>query len=209
VQKGAGITPIVGLNINLMDKLNIALKYEHHTKIELTNETEVDDLGMFPDGATTRADLPGHFTAGIAFQPFKKLTASVGFNYFLDKAAFYGASDENGAQISNETSIDKNSYTLGASLEYKFLGILGVSAGYSFGNLGVNDNYQSDLSFANKNSSVGAGLFVDVGEILTINAGVVFVMYDDYSKGYTSPFPYTETYQKDATLFAVGLDINL
>jgi long-chain fatty acid transport protein len=209
VQRGWGITPIIGLNMNLMDKLNLALKYEHHTKIELTTETEVDDLGMFPDGATTRGDLPGMISAGAQFSPIEKLTISAGFNYFLDRPAYYGKTDENGEQINNETSIDQNAYTFSASVEYKFLGILGLSAGYSAGNLGVNDEYQSDLSYGLKSSTVAGGIFVDVGELLTINAGLVFVLYDDYSKSYTAPVPYSEIYMKNATLFAIGLDINL
>ena len=208
-QKGMGFTPIVGLNLHLTDMVNIGARYEHHTKIELTNETEVDDVDMFPDGEKTRADLPGMVALGVQVSPLKKLTASVSFNYFLDKPAFYGDANEAGDQINNENSIDENSYTLAASLEYKFLGILGLSAGYSFGNLGVNDNYQSDMSYANKNSSIGTGVFVDIGEILTINAGVVFTMYDDYTKEYTSPIPYSETYQKNTTLFAIGLDLHL
>jgi hypothetical protein len=209
IQHGSGFTPIIGLNINLINKLNIALKYEHHTKIEMTNETEIDDMGMFPDGEKSRADLPGHIAAGAQFKPFDKLTASVGFNYFLDKPAYYGQTDESGEQIDNEMTIDENTYSFSASLEYKFLGIHGLSAGYSYGSLGVNDSYQSDLSYGNQSNSLGGGVFVDVGEILTINAGVVFVMYDDYIKNFTSPVPYAETYKKNTTLFAIGLDIHL
>ena len=42
-------------------------------------------------------------------------------------------------QINNETTIDENAWNLAVSAEYKFLGILGVSVGYNFGNLGVNE----------------------------------------------------------------------
>jgi hypothetical protein len=209
LQSGWGITPIVGLNIHLMDKLNIAMKYEHHTKIEVTNETEADDLGMFPDGAVSRADLPGMFAAGAQFSPIEKLTISAGFNYFLDIPAYYGKTGEDGEQVSNETTIDQNAYSFSASLEYKLLGILGLSAGYSGGNLGVNDGYQSDLSYALKSNTVAGGVFVDLGELLTINAGLVYVMYDDYTKSYTTPVPYDETFMKKSTLFAIGLDIHL
>jgi hypothetical protein len=118
-------------------------------------------------------------------------------------------------QINNEMTIDDNAYTISASLEYKFLGLLGVSAGYSTGNLGVNDNYQSDLSYALKSSSVGGGVFVDVGELLTINAGFTYVMYDEYSKdqayqpmGFPMAIDFTDTYLKNTTLFAVGVDIH-
>jgi long-subunit fatty acid transport protein len=215
-QSGSGFTPIIGVNINLMDKINIAAKYEHHTKIELTNETEVDDVGMFPDGEKTRGDLPGMFSLGAQLKPLEKLSASVGFNYYLDKSAYYGNVDENMEQINNETTIDDNTYSLSASLEYKILGILGLSAGYSFGSVGVNDDYQSDLNYSLKSNTIAGGVFVDVGEMLTINAGFVYVMYDDYSKeqsyqpmGFPAAVPYTDTYMKNTTIFAIGVDISL
>jgi long-subunit fatty acid transport protein len=216
VQKGSGFTPIVSVNLNLIDKINIAAKYEHHTKIELTNETDVDDVGMFPDGEKTRADLPGMFSLGASVSPIDKLKASVGFNYFLDIPAYYGNVNASGEQINNETTIDENAYTLAASLEYKLLGILGLSGGYSFGNLGVNDDYQSDLSYALKSSTVAGGVFVEVGELLTVNAGFVYVMYDDYTEalsylptGFPQAVPYNNTYGKNTIIIAVGVDITL
>jgi long-chain fatty acid transport protein len=210
VQKGGGFTPIIGVNLRFGEILNVGVKYEHHTKIVLTNETEVDDIGMFPNGEETRADLPGMFSVGAHFRPEKKLNASIGFNYFLDKGAYYGNVDENNIQINNESTIDENAYTFSASVEYKFLGILGVSGGFSTGNLGVNDSYQSDLSYANKSNTIAGGLFVDVGEKVTINVGYVYVMYDDYEKSYPAPFSdYSEIYMKNTSIIAIGVDINL
>ena len=215
VQEGSGFTPIIGLNIHLSDMVNIAVKYEHHTKIELTNETEVDDVNMFPDGAKTRGDLPGMFSVGAELKPLSKLTASVGFNYFLDKSAYYGNVNENNEQINNESTIDENDWTLAASVEYKFLGILGVSLGYSGGNLGVNDNYQSDLSYSNKSNTVAGGVFVNVTEMITINAGFTYVMYEDSSNaqsyqpmGFPAPIDFMDTYAKDTKIFAIGVDFS-
>ena len=214
-QSGSGFSPFISVNFHLTDMINIAAKYEHHTKIELTNETETDDVGMFPDGEKSRADLPGMFTLGAQLKPLKNLTASVGFDYYLDKSAYYGHIDEGGEQINNESTIDNNTYTISASLEYKLLGILGVSAGYSNGSLGVNDSYQSDLSYGLKSQTVGGGVFVDVGEIVTINAGVSYTMYDDYSKsqsylpaGFPQAVPFTDTYGKNTIIVAFGVDIS-
>ncbi len=216
VQTGMGFTPIIGVNLHLSDMINIAAKYEHQTKIELTNETEVDDVNMFPDGDKTRGDLPGMFALGVEVSPLDKLTASASFNYFLDKPAYYGDTNEAGEQINNESSVDANGYTFSAGLQYKLLGILGISAGYSTGNNGVNDNYQSDLGYALKSQTIGGGVFVDLGEKITLNAGVAFVLYDDYSKaqsytptGFPVAVPFTDTYGKNTTIVAVGVDINL
>ncbi len=214
-QTGSGFAPIIGLNIHLSDMINIGARYEHHTNIELTNDTEVDDVNMFPDGEKTRADLPGMFSVGVDFKPLQKLTASIGFNYFLDKGAYYGNVDENNEQINNESTIDDNAYSFAASLEYKFLGILGVSAGYSGGNLGVNDSYQSDLSYALKSNTVAGGVFVDIGEMVTLNAGITYVMYDDYSNpqsyqpmGFPAAVPYEDTYMKNTMVIAIGVDFS-
>jgi long-chain fatty acid transport protein len=182
----------------------------------MTNETEVDDVGMFPDGEKTRADLPGMFALGVQLSPLEKLTATVGFNYYLDKSAFYGDINEAGEQINNETSIDENGYSYMASLEYKLLPILGISAGYTSGNNGVNDNYQSDFGQGLKSSTVGGGVFLTLSEKLTINAGVTYVMYDDYTKaqsytptGFPQAVPFADTYGKNTLIIAVGVDISL
>ena len=220
VQTGFGFTPIVGINLSLLDMVNIGIKYEHHTKIELENETTSDVIvngqGMFPDGEKTRADLPGMVSAGVQVKPIEKLSASVGFNYFLDKTAYYGVTDENGAQVNNESTINDNAYTFSGSVEYKFLGILGASVGFSTGNLGVNNIYQSDMSYALKSTSIGGGVFVELGKIVTLNAGYVHVMYDDYSNSELSyPLspemivPYNDTYGKKTSIIAIGLDISL
>jgi long-subunit fatty acid transport protein len=216
VQKGTGFTPIIGVNLHLSDMLNFSARYEHHTKIELTNDTEVDDVDMFPDGEKTRADLPGMIALGAQVKPLKKLTASASFSYFLDKSAFYGNVNEAGEQINNETTVDENGYIFSASLEYKLLDMLGISVGYSGGNNGVNDNYQTDFSHALKSQTVGGGVFVDVGEKITINAGVSYTMYDDYSKsdsylpmGFPQAVPFTDTYGKNTMIVAVGVDISL
>ncbi|MEA3460294.1 MAG: hypothetical protein U9R49_00355 [Bacteroidota bacterium] len=209
-QSGSGFTPIIGVNIHLSDKLNLAAKYEHHTKIVLTNDTEVDDVDMFPDGEESRADMPGLFALGAEVRPLKNLTATASFNYYLDKSAYYGYTDEEGEQIDNETTIDENGYTWAFSLEYKILPILGVSAGYTSGNNGVNDNYQSGLTYGLKSASWGAGVFVNLGEMITLNAGYSATSYDDYSMSQTSMVgvPYTDTYAKQTSMFAFGIDFS-
>jgi len=214
-QSGTGFAPIIGVNFKLNEKINFAAKYEFHTKMVLTNDTEVDDVGMFPDGAETRADLPAMLALGAEWNILGNLTATGSFNYFFDKSAYYGDVDATGEQVDNELTIDENGYTWALSLEYKFLGILGVSAGYTGGNNGVNDTYQSDLSYALKSQTVGGGVFVDIGEMVTINAGVALTMYEDYTEpgsytplGFPSAVPYNTTYGKDNMIFAIGVDLS-
>jgi len=209
-QSGSGFTPIIGVNISLSEKVNIAAKYEHHTKIVLTNDTEVDDVDMFPDGEESRADMPGMFALGAQVSPLKNLTVTGSFNYYLDKGAYYGYTDAEGEQTDNEDVIDENGFTWAFSAEYKILPILGVSGGYTSGNNGVNDNYQSGLTYGLKSASWGAGVFVNLGDMITLNAGYSVTNYDDYTKAQTSivGVPYNDTYAKHTSMFAFGIDIS-
>ncbi|NQU86068.1 MAG: aromatic hydrocarbon degradation protein, partial [Mariniphaga sp.] len=63
-QTGAGITPILGINITPIENLNIGIKYEFQTTLTLTNETTVDDVGLFPDGQESASDLPAILSVG-------------------------------------------------------------------------------------------------------------------------------------------------
>ena len=227
VQKGTGITPIVGLNVHLSDMLNVAIRYEHHTKLELTNETEIDEVNMFPNGAKSRADLPGMISLGAQLKPISKLTANVGLSYYLDKTAYYGnrETDADGdpvlaednisfVQINNESTIDENTYEISAGVEYMIINMVGISAGYSRGNVGVNNLYQSDLSFSLNTNTVGGGFVINIGKKLAINAGVVYVMYEDSDVAGTydlmgTPVNYSTNYLKNLMVYAVGIDISL
>ena len=213
-QSGTGIAPIIGLNIKVSDKLNIGAKYEHQTKIELTNDTETDDVGMYPDGETSRADLPGMFAVGAQVKPTKNLTATLGFTYYLDRAAYYGNTNESGEQINNESTIDNNHYTYQFALEYKIIPLLGISAGYTGGNLGVNDDYQNSMTYALKSQTFGGGVFLDVTKMIRINAGINVTTYEDHDQALSYQLapsvvvPYTDVYTKATTLFAIGVDFH-
>lgn len=211
-QTGTGFTPIVGVNIRVSEMLNIGARYEHHTKIELTNDTEVDYGGMYPDDSTSRGDLPGMFSMGAQVKLFKNLTASLGFTYYLDKTAYYGNTDNSGEQINNESTIDENHFTYQFALEYKILPILGISAGYTSGNIGVNEDYQNSMTYALKSQTFGGGIFVDLSDMIRINAAYNMTTYQDQDKALSYALapsisvPYTDSYAKQTSIFAIGVD---
>jgi long-chain fatty acid transport protein len=211
-QTGTGFTPIIGVNIRVSDMLNIGARYEHHTKIELTNDTEVNYRDMYPDDSTSRGDLPGMFSMGAQVKPLKNLTASLGFTYYWDKAAYYGKTDGSGEQINNESIIDENHYTYQFALEYKILPMLGVSAGYTSGNLGVNEDYQNSMTYALKSQTFGGGIFVDISEMIRINAAYNLTTYQGQDQAFTYDLapgitvPYTDSYAKQTSIFAIGVD---
>ncbi|VAW16674.1 hypothetical protein MNBD_BACTEROID01-264 [hydrothermal vent metagenome] len=217
VQKGSGITPFIGVNISPNEDLNIGLKYEMPTKIELTNETVVDGTGMFPDKKVTRGDMPAMFSVGVDYQASTKLSITSGLHYYFDKPAYYGKTamvNNVAVQVNNEDLIDNNYWEIGLGLEYMLGEKLGVSAGYLRAQTGVNENYQTDLSFSLSSNTVGGGIFYALTEKMMLNLGVAYTKYEDGVKNYTYNLsqtvsvPYTNTFYKDNLLMAIGLDIS-
>ncbi len=214
VQKGTGYTPIIGANITLAEKLTIAIKYEFLTKIELTNETKIDGTGTFTDKAKSRADMPALLSIGASYPVTNKLTASLGMNYYFDKAADYGKKDTLGAYVSNSSVIDKNYWELALGLEYNITDKFLVSAGFLRSQTGVSKNYQNDLSYSLSSNTIGLGGQYKITPGMALNLGGLITMYSNDDKTFnhklgTAYIPVTEEYSKSNWVLSVGLDIKI
>lgn len=228
-QNGTGITPIIGINISPIDALNIGIKYEFATKLELKNSTATDKatglpmggligfdpLGegriyMFPDGAKTRGDLPALLTVGASFDVGSILTLHGGFQYYFDKSANYGKA------LKNEDLIDASNWEAGLAVEYHLNDKFTLSAGYQHNETGVKPIYQSDLSYSLNTNTVGGGAKYRINEMLAINLGVSYSMYKDETvegshdvggQGVTF-IDFEQTYKKNAMVIGLGLDLS-
>jgi len=217
-QTGNGWTPILGLNLALMeDKLNIGIKYEFMTKMTLVNETAPGGgfvigldpntgapIEMFPDGAETNADIPAQLTIGVNYKFNDKLSTQIGYHTYFDKKTGW----EN-----VETEIDNNYWELGLGLEYNITDKFLVSGGYLRAVPGVNESYQSDLSYSLTSNTFGLGGAYKLNDKLTLQLGGYYTMYlsetieDSYTLGDgVTTVPYTTTYEKSNFAFAIGLD---
>ncbi len=223
-QTGSGITPIIGLNISPNDKLNIGLKYEFKTEIELENNTTTDfivgydvasgsTIGMFPDGAKTRNDMPAMFSAGLDYQITDKLSVASGFHMYFDKNADYGRK-LNGVHVDNEDVIDRNATEFALGLEYTLSDKLLLSIGYLNTQTGVTEDYQTDLSYSQHSNTVGFGGAYAISSGINLNVGVGYTVYNDARKIYNQTdalgisHTTTEEYDKDNLFVSFGLDFN-
>ena len=185
-QSGMGITPILGLNFN-RDRLNIGVKYEFLTRMDIKNDTKVDNTGMFEDGVKTPNDIPALLTAGVSYYIVPDVKISAGYHHFFDSDAKMA----NDKQKFIDGGI--NEYQLGA--EWQINKMFLISAGGQITRTGVRDFYQSDMSFSLNSYSVGFGGAVNVSESVRINVGYLFTNYADWKPGTSDAIllPGTET----------------
>ena len=231
-QTGSGITPFFSVNISPSDNLNIAIKYEMATKLELVNETKKDfitgftALGVpiteFPDGEKVRNDMPAMLTLGVNTSVSPNLKIAAGLDYFFDKTADYGHTVDADldpttppTHISNSDIIGSNGMSVHGGLEYNISDKLLVSGGYIWANQGVNSNYQSDLTYGLATSTFGAGGAYAITDNIRLNLGASYTLYMDDTKVINHIFSATgsnitanETYKKSTFLFGIGLDMS-
>ncbi len=211
-QTGAGFTPIIGVNISPSDNLNIAVKYEMKTKLQLTNDTEVDDMGLFPDGGTSNSDMPAILGIGVGYKPAKWLETQLSYTGYFNKGVDWGYNTRylaGGEYVKRE--IDKNGYELGLGLQFNLSDKFALSLGGLYGDMGVADNYQSDFSYSNPSFTIGGGLMWKITDKLTFDAGVSNTYYEDQTITFTDPDvgSYKETLGKTTITFAAGLSYSI
>ena len=201
-ETGTGYTPILSANFSPSEKLNIAIKYEFQTKLELT--TKVNDNkggGVFTNGAKIIADLPAILFVGVEYKPMEKLMVAGTFNYYFDKQVDY-----DGSKTLNINMIDKNFLEFGLGAEYGLSEKLRVSGGWVATKTGVNSDYQSDQTYSTSTNSFGAGFGYRISPMIDLNLGGQYTFYAEGSKSFTHTVPVTETYNKKTWLIGVGLD---
>ncbi len=217
VQKGNGITPIVGANFSFADnKINIGVKYEFKTKMELTNEVAedkgfvngMDNTGaktyMFVDGDKVEADIPAMLSIGAKFQVAKPLSIQLGYHTYFDKACNW-ATNSDGVEV-----IDKNFNEYGIGLEYNVTEKFLWSLGFLMARPGINENYQSDLDYSLSTNTLGGGFAYDLNKVFTVQLGGFYTNY--FEKTYEKTegtISYKESYDKLTYAFSIGVDIHL
>lgn len=203
-QTGTGYTPMIGLNFSPNDKINIGIKYEFKTKLELTNHTKSDVVtNMFPEGAKYRSDLPALLTVGIDYKVLPDLKLSAGLHHYFDKNA-----DWDGRQ----NFIDKNLYELAFGMEYNVTDRFLLSAGYLYVQTGVGQGYQTDISYSLSSNSVAFGGAFKASDHLTLNLGMLYTQYVQGQRSIDYPQyginGITETYNRNNIGFGIGFDFS-
>ncbi len=215
----SGITPIVSVNIQPIDMLNVAIRYEHKTTLEFTTSAEtgkggliaLDPLGnpvyMFQDGAKAHLDMPAFLDVGASLRPIGSLLIAGHYGVFMEKNADWDGREED---------LDGNSWELGLGAEYSLSDKFLVSAGYGLTHSGASPDYQTDQSYSLGTSGISAGFAWDILPMLQLNVGGQYVIYQEGDRSFQHDFamsgtmlPIAENLQKTAWVVGVGLNISI
>jgi long-subunit fatty acid transport protein len=226
-ETGHGLTPIIGVNIAASEKINIGMKIEFQTLMELQRSTSKDvQIGflspgdtipetMFPDGRKFRSDMPAIVSGGISYQLLSKLKLSASGNYYFDRAEkmFYGKTI-NREYVRNISVIDKNSWEAAGGLEYSISDKLLVSGGALVSKNFVNSYYQSDASYSLNSVTYNLGLAYRLNDKINVDLGFGYTSYDERYKAVKYQISQTtilypiETYNKTNMFGGIGIEFS-
>lgn len=204
-QSGWGVTPVLGFNFHYQN-LNIGVKYEFKTNLNVENKTKVDGTGMFGDGVETPHDIPALLTVGASYRIIPSLTVSAGYHYFFDKDAKM-ANDK-------QRHLDGGTNEVLAGIEFKINRMFLISAGFQSTMSGATNDYQQDLSYSLDSYSIGLGGAINVTENIRINIAYFWTTYSDWTKevsvynGNAFGYPGTDIYGRTNKSFGVGVDFS-
>lgn len=228
-QKGSGFTFIPSVLIQPTEKLFIAIKYEHRTKLKL--ETLVRDGAdggtqynpetgqsepIYVDGEEVRSDLPGFISGGIGYQFTDDWRVNIGGRYM-----FFNGVDFNG----REKYLKNSYYELEFATEYRFFDKLFASAGYTYNQANVLPEYHNDVDFWIPGHSIGFGakyeftpaFSLEAGAMITRNVGKDFTYNNHYyadgnSLAQAPPNysnEYTMKFRKHSYIIGFGMNIKI
>ncbi|MGD8450095.1 MAG: outer membrane protein transport protein [Desulfobacterales bacterium] len=193
-ETGHGWGGIIGLNIAPTDALNIGLRYETKTSIDLRTDEKKDDINFITDGFKRNRDLPALLGLGVSYKINPKIKIDVNYTGYLNNDVDW---DDNPITSGNESQKD-NGYDIGIACEYTFNPKWKASVGYMYTEVGIDpDDMKVETPELNANSIAG-GIAYKATPNLDLNLGILYVFYGDET---------TSTgikYEKDVTLIAAG-----
>lgn len=196
-QNGFGVAPILGFDFKY-DRLNVGIKYEFKTSIDVKNKTKTNTTGLadYNDKVSIPFDIPAMFSVGAKYDIIEPLTVSVGYHHFFDSDA---------KMVDNKQKYINggvNEYLAG--LEYRINDMFLISCGTQITRQGITDDYITDISFDVNSVSFGFGGAIDITKNIRANLGYLFTHYSNWNAAPTETG--TNTYCRTNKAFGIGLD---
>ena len=132
-ETGHGWGGIFGINVTPMEKLNIGLRYETKTSIDLSTHVTTDDIGIVTEGFKRNRDLPALLGLGVSYKFTPKIRVEADLTYYFNQNAGW---DDNPVTSGDETQKD-DGYDIGIACEYTFNPQWKASVGYMYTYVGI------------------------------------------------------------------------
>jgi long-chain fatty acid transport protein len=196
-ETGNGWGGIIGVNLTPIEELNIGLRFETKTSIDLTTDVTTDTVpgGLVTNGAKRNRDLPALLGVGVSYKFTPKIRVEADLTYYFNQNAGW---DDNPVTSGDETQKD-DGYDVGIACEYTFNPQWKASVGYMYTFVGINPDNMSIESPELDASTIAGGVEFKPTPNWGINLGILKTFYNDATTSSGIKF------EKDVVIIALGL----
>ena len=199
-ETGDGWGGILGVNISPTEELNIGLRYETKTSIDLETDVTTNTLPgalnpLITDGFERNRDLPALLGLGVSYKFTPKIRAEANLTYYFNDDADW---EDVPITAGDETQKD-DGYDVGIALEYTFNPKWKASVGYMYTNVGMDPDNMSIETPEIDASTIAGGVAFKPTPDWDINLGILKTFYDDATT--TSGIKY----EKDVIIIGLGV----
>ena len=197
-EDGDGWGGTFGVNLAPNDKVNIGIRYETITNIDLEATVKEDSYNLLPvllgitNGEERPRDLPAIFAFGISYRLTPKIRLETNYTHYFNTGADWGGSED----------ISDDGYDVGIVFEYLFNEKLTGSIGYMHTELGLDPEYMLPENPELDADTIGAGIAYVINDQFHTNFSIGNSFYEDDS--YLEP-PLVE-YKKNVFFMALGFE---
>jgi long-chain fatty acid transport protein len=199
-ETGHGWGGIIGVNVTPIEELNIGLRFETKTPIQLETSVTTNTLpgqlhGLITDGAKRNRDLPALLGVGISYKFTPKIRVETDLTYYFNQNAGW----DNIPVTSGDETQKNDGYDIGIACEYTFNPQWKASVGYMYTYVGIDpDNMSIETPELDANTIAGGVEFKPMPD-WGINLGVLKTFYKDATTSSGIKF------EKDVVIIALGV----
>jgi len=179
-ETGDGWGGIIGINIAPTEELNIGIRYETKTSIDLKTDVKTDTVpGGLPglvDGAKRNRDMPALLGLGVSYKFNPKIKVDTNFTWYLNNDVDW---DDNLVTATNDESQKDNGYDLGIACEYTFNSKWKASVGYMYTWVGIEPEDMKIETPELDGGTIAGGIAYKATPNLEFNFGILRVFYND------------------------------
>ena len=196
-ETGNGWGGIIGVDVSPIEELNIGLRYESKTSIELTSDVTTDTVpgGLVTNGAKRNRDLPALLGLGISYKFTPKIRVEADLTYYFNQNA--GWDDNPVTKSADETQKD-DGYDVGIACEYTFNPQWKASVGYMYTYTGIHPDNMSIETPELDADTIAGGVEFSPTPSWKINLGILKTFYKDATTSSGIKF------EKDVVIIALG-----
>jgi len=148
--------------------MNVGIRYEYNTDLELTRKTARDDTGSFSDRAKNNKNLPMVMTIGVSYLLMPDLKIEVDLsNYFNEQTDWDGRED-----------LCNHGWETGMAFEYTVMTDTKVSIGYLYTKKGNTSRSLSEFSNSQNLHQFALGTTYPVFSNLDMTIGFAYGIYE-------------------------------